>query len=673
MSFADAVNAKAIDIGKLAVEMTTAAGSGHPSTALSLCHLTTVLMYHQMRYDPKRPSDPGSDRFVLSEGHAVPIVYAACADLGVAISPQASRPGDIDAAKRMGGVADTQETHPDLRPMTRDDAMTLRAIDSAVDGHPHPQVGFPFFDAATGSLGQGLSVAAGIGFAARLDGADRIAYCIIGDGESREGQIWEACDFIVDHALTNVVAIFNCNSLAQSDYVSPQQSSEVLADKLAAYGFVVRIIDGHDPESIKKTFDELPVIRNGKRPLAIVAETVKGWGTPDEQGMGKHGKPVSKDKLQTITKELDETAADLGVEGYEFDGDLKIQSPPDRGEKFTVPGEGDIKAGDFMAAMEAAKYGDNVKKGKLAPRKAYGAALLALGAADDRIVGLDCDVKNSTYAELFAKKYQDRFAECRIAEQNMIGVAGGLSAAGKIPFCSTFAKFFVRAYDQIEMAIIGGANIKMTGSHAGVTLASDGPSQMSLTDAAFFRSLAHAGNFNGAPSCRYFFPADAVSCYRLTELMANLDGCCYQRTIREDLPTLYGPDETDFATGGHRVIREGSDLLFVSAGYMVHECLAAADAMGKGRAGVVDAYSFPMSKPEEIIALAEKSGGRIVTVEDNYSGGLDAEIGIALAKSGSGVKLTNLVVKHVPKSGRTPDDVLEYLDLGKKQIVAAVS
>src|SRR5271154_6230096 len=259
MSFKTEVHRKAIQIGKLSVEMTTSAGSGHPSTALSLTHLVTVLMYHQMRWDPKNPWDTGSDRLILSEGHAVPIIYAAYCDLGGMLG----------------------RTPAEGRPMTREDAMSLRAINSPIDGHPHPQVGFPFADAATGSLGQGLSVAAGLGAAAKMDKIDRNIYCIIGDGESREGQIWEAADFLVDHALTNVVPIFNCNELAQSDWVSPQQSYQGLAKKLEAFGFFVIVLDGHDPKDIKNGLDELHVIQNGQRPLAIVARTVKGWGAPD--------------------------------------------------------------------------------------------------------------------------------------------------------------------------------------------------------------------------------------------------------------------------------------------------------------------------------------------------------------------------------------------------------
>src|SRR5215218_3651846 len=334
MSFASAVHRKAIELGKLSVEMTTAAGSGHPSTALSLAHVVTVLMYHAMRWDPKDPWSRAADRLVLSEGHAVPIVYAAMADLGVMIG----------------------KTPADARPMTRDDATQLRAIDSPIDGHPNPGLGVPFFDAATGSLGQGLSVAAGLAAAAIMDagGPAKIAdarniYCLIGDGESREGQIWEAMDFIADHALTNCVPIFNCNELAQSDWVSAQQSAEVLAKKAEAFGFVTRIIDGHDPEQISKALSELHVVKNGHRPLAIVARTVKGWGAAAEQGTGKHGTPVKKDKLAALLAALDKTAADLGVADVKVNGELRIPAPP----AASTPPKTDPINIDLEAALES--------------------------------------------------------------------------------------------------------------------------------------------------------------------------------------------------------------------------------------------------------------------------------------------------------------------------------
>ena len=649
MSFEAAVNRKAIDIGKLAVEMTTSAGSGHPSTSLSLAHLITVLMYHQMRWDPKDPWNPASDRLVLSEGHAVPIVYAAYADLGGAIG----------------------KSKAEARPMTRQDAMDLRAIQSPIDGHPNPALGFPFFDAATGSLGQGLSVGAGLAAAAKMEKIDRNVYVIIGDGESREGQIWEAADFIVDHALTNCIPIFNANELAQSDWVSPQQSYQGLADKLLAFGFIVRVVDGHDPRDISNALSELHVIQNGQRPLAIVARTVKGWGAAAEQGMGKHGTPVKKDKLNEVLGELDRTAKDLGVSDYKLNGELKIApitaKPPARESK-------PIRIKPFAEGLATVGLDKDLNAGKgIAPRKAYGAALVALGEADKRIVGLDADVKNSTHAEWFAKRFPERYLECKIAEQNMVSAAVGVSAAGKIPFCSTFAKFVTRAYDQVEMGIISGANIKITGSHAGVTLAADGPSQMSLPDVAFFRSFCHARDYNGRPACNYFFPADAVSCYKITELMANLVGCCYQRTLRADTKLLYKAEE-QFEVGGYKVLREGKDACFVSAGYMVHECLKAADELAKSgrKVAVIDAYSLPL-KTQGILEIAARSGGQIITVEDNYTGGLDAEIATAITDAGDEIRLKRLYVAQLPKSGREPDDVLNYLNLGTKQILSAVS
>src|SRR3954463_10360825 len=333
MSFASAANRKAIELGRLSLEMTTAAGSGHPSTALSLTHLIAVLMYHQMRWDPKDPWNPNSDRLVLSEGHAVPIIYAALADLGATITPIGK------SHDRSAG-----------RPMTRQDALDLREIDSPIDGHPHPQAGFHFFDAATGSLGQGLSVAAGLGAAARMDGLDKNIYCIIGDGEAREGQIWEAADFIADHALTNVVPIFNCNELAQSDWVSPQQSYQGLAEKCEAFGFIVRVIDGHDPLEIGKALNELHVVQNGKRPLAVIARTVKGWGAAAEQGMGKHGTPVKKDKMAEVIGQLDQTARDLGVADYKLDGELKI-TPPSTPTASAVGQPKQIKAAPFEEGL----------------------------------------------------------------------------------------------------------------------------------------------------------------------------------------------------------------------------------------------------------------------------------------------------------------------------------
>ncbi|MGD1277714.1 MAG: transketolase [Tepidisphaeraceae bacterium] len=651
MSFEAAVNSKAVEISKLSVEMTTAAGSGHASSAMSLAHLVTVLMYHHMRWDPKDPWNPASDRLVLSEGHAVPIIYAAYADLGGMIIPLGK---GREAA----------------RPMTTADALTLRAIDSSIDGHPNPKIGFPFFDAATGSLGQGLSVAAGLAAAAKMDKVDRNIYCLMGDGEAREGQIWEAADFLVDRALTNVVPIFNCNELAQSDYVSPQQSYQGIADKLHAYGFIVRVIDGHNPRQIADALGELHVVQNGQRPLAIVARTVKGWGAAAEQGMGKHGVSVKKDKLNEVLGQLDQTAKDLGVADFKFSGELR--HPPITAK--AAPRENKpIKIKPFADGLAAVGLDKDLSAGKpIASRKAYGAALVALGEADKRVIALDADVKNSTHAQWFASKFPAQYLECKIAEQNMVSVAAGASAAGKIPFCSTFAKFFLRAYDQVEMAIISGANLKITGTHAGVTLAADGPSQMSLPDVAFFRAFCHVAGANGQPAVRYFFTSDAVSCYKITELMANIDGACYQRALRADTKLLYKPEET-FEVGGYKVLREGKDVVLVAAGYMVLECLKAADELAKSgkKATVIDAYGLPL-KDNGILDIAARSGGRIVSVEDNYAGGLESELAAQIAAAGAKLTLKALYVKQIPKSGREPQELLDYLHVGSKAILAAI-
>jgi transketolase len=313
MSFESSVHAKAIELTRLNVEITTAAGSGHPTSGASLAHITTILLYSHMRHDPAHPGHPGADRLVLSEGHAVPILYAAAADLGI-----------------MAQYGDQ------FRPTTREDVLQLRAIDSPIDGHPNPEEGFPFFDAATGSLGQGLSVAAGIAEAARLDGLDKRVFCVIGDGESREGQIWEAAEHIADRKLAAVCPIFNCNKYAQSDAVSPLQSAEVTAAKLKAIGFTVSSIDGHNPAQVQAAFDAHARNQAGDgKPFAIVATTIKGWGAAAMQQGNQHGSAMKADKVEHIMAELTATSGHLGAAWVP--GDLRLApitnpapTPPNR-------------------------------------------------------------------------------------------------------------------------------------------------------------------------------------------------------------------------------------------------------------------------------------------------------------------------------------------------------
>jgi transketolase len=645
MSFEAAIHAQTIELDKVCLDMTVAAGSGHPSTALSLGHLVTVLMFHTMRWSPDHPDYATSDRLVLSEGHGVPIVYAAACKLGVAVGKDPS----------------------ERRELTMADVKKFRDWHSELDGHPNPMEGFPFFDAATGSLGQGLSVAAGLAAAARLDGLDKVIYCIIGDGESREGQVSEALDFIVDHKLNSVLPIFNCNNYGQTDRVSNQQSAEVLAKKLEAAGFTVKTIDGHEPKQIKAAFDAfLAQAKKDGPPMAVVAKTVKGWGSPTIQGGGWHGKPPTADQLKKCMSELDQQRVALTSTLTSTDS-FEIKPPG------TAPTP-DWSSGDLPTFTEAMKSFDMesvVHSGRLATRKAYGVALRALGHANKRVVVLDADVSNSTFAEMFSKDkaLAERFLECKIAEQNMISVAAGLSAGGKIPFCSTFAKFFNRGYDQIEMAINSGANLKLVGSHAGITLAADGPSQMSLPDVSWFRSWSTIKDHRGNPGCYVLQPADAYAAYALTGVMAEYEGACYMRTLRAETEFLYN-DDVVFNLGGFEVLHQGRDVVLCAAGYMVHEANKAIDLLDKAgvAATLVDLYSLPFDT-DKLLDLISANNGYVISLEDNYGGGIGSAIADALTESGDAFTLHQMHVRRIPKSAKTPEEMLQMTGLTAADIV----
>jgi transketolase len=636
MSFEAAVHAKALQLNHQVLDMCAAAGSGHPTSAMSLGHIVTALMYHTLRWLPDHPNYPTSDRLVLSAGHAVPIVYAAYADLGGKIGK-----GD------------------DLRQMTLDDLDTLRAGDSMLDGHPNPVEGFPFFDAATGSLGQGLSVAAGLGLAARADDIDKRVFCILGDGEAREGQVWEAIDFIVDYNLTNVLPIFNCNGYGQADKVSEQQSADRLVKKLEAAGFMVGIVDGHDPAAIKAALDYFIERIDGDQPMAIVASTVKGWGAPSLQGGGWHGKPPVGDKLAQAHEELNATG--VGLTSALAGDELRIYPPAEYAgsepKRSATP--------SFEEAMKKYDFGMTLKAGKFATRKAYGLALRVLGHSDERVFALDGDVSNSTFAEWFAndRDLKDRFVECKIAEQNMISAGVGLAAAGKLPFCSSFGKFITRAYDQIEMAVISGANLKIVGSHTGISLAADGPSQMALPDVSWFRSISTAKDHRGNPACYLLQPADAYAAYTLTMRMAEHEGVCYMRTHRPDVEFIYNA-ETEFELGDFEVLTEGRDLLIITAGYMVHECNKALDSLDKMGidASLIDLYSIPFDA-DGVLDLANANNGYILTVEDNFGGGIGSAIADACTESGDSFTLEQMYVRRIPKSARTEEEILKQCGL----------
>jgi transketolase len=608
---------------------------------MGIGHLVTVLLFHTMRWSPDYPDYPTSDRLVLSEGHAVPAVYAALAKLGVMYGK------DPNARRKL----------------TVDDLKNLRSMNSELDGHPNPMEGMPFFDSATGSLGQGLSVAAGLAEGAKLDGLDKKIYCIIGDGECREGQITEALDYIIDHKLHTVLPIFNCNEYGQSDRVSGQQSAERMAARLTAMGFEVKDIDGHNPNQIKSAFD---AFAKTTKPMAMIARTVKGWGAESMQGASWHGKPASGDALKKALAELDQKRMELTSSLGQGDA-FTIEPPPD----MNTP---DLAVGDMPSLPEAMKAMDMeslYQSGVIATRRAYGIALRALGKVNKKVVALDADVSNSTFSDMFKKDTASsaRFFECKIAEQNMVGVATGLSAAGKVPFCSTFAKFFNRAYDQIEMAIYSGANLKLVGSHAGITLGSDGPSQMSMPDIAWFRAFATMKDHRGNPGCYILQPSDAFAAYALVGVMAEYEGCCYMRTLRADTEFLYSEKDV-FNLGGFQTLAEGKDLVIAASGYMVHEANKALDLLDKAgiSATLLDMYSLPFDA-DGVLDLINQAGGNVLTLEDNFGGGLGSAIADALTESGDAFKHKQMFVKRIPKSAKTPDEMLKMCGLTATDVV----
>ncbi len=647
MSFEAAVHAQAIELDGLCLKMCAQAGSGHPTSSMSLGHIVTVLFFHTMRYAPEVPDYPTSDRLVLSEGHAVPIVYAAAAKVGVHVGK--------DPANR--------------RPLTVDDLWTLRAWNSTLDGHPNPMEGFPLFDAATGSLGQGLSVAAGLGEAARLDGTDRRVFCIVGDGEAREGQIAEAMDYIAENKLTNVCTIFNCNEWGQAGRVSGQQSAQTLAAKAEACGFEAIMIDGHRPNEIQAALETF-VGRSGDadgKPVAIIAKTVKGWGAPSVQGGGWHGKPADGEQLERALEELAERRGELTTTLSAADS-FTISVPTE-----ATPPSGAMP-GDLPTLSEAMRSRDMMtvlQGGKLATRKAYGIALQEVCRANPDAVALDGDVSNSTFSKHVADDpaLSKRFFECKIAEQNMFSMAAGLSAAGKVPFVSTFAKFVTRAYDQIEMAINSGANLKIVGSHAGISLAADGPSQMSLPDVAWFGSWATMRDHRGNPGCYVLQPADAYAAYALTGVMADYEGACYMRTLRPEVEFLYSEEDV-FNLGGFQQLAEGRDLVLIASGYMVHEAnkaLGGLDDAGVS-AGLVDLYSLPFDE-DKLLDVIAQAGGRAVVLEDNYGGGFGGAVADAASGSGDGFEVVQMHVRRIPKSARTPEEMMRMCGLDHESVV----
>ena len=593
------------------VRATSAAGSGHPSSCCSAADLVAALFFGHMRFDPRRPEDDDNDRFVLSKGHAAPLLYAAWAEAGF---------------------------------VAADELLRLRRIDCDLEGHPTPRL--PLVDVATGSLGQGICAAVGIALNARRIGSAYRTYVLIGDGETAEGSVWEAAQVADRHRLDNLCAITDVNGYGQSRATQWGHDMEAYRERWRAFGWHAVVIDGHDVGAILAALEEAAATDG--QPTMILARTVKGRDVSAMEGKdGWHGKPIP-------------AGAALDAALRELDGRLVPGAPP-----LVVPPPPRRTARPTVEIAPAPPAPPNYAPGSaVATRTAYGEALAALAAADPRVVALDADVSNSTFSQTFERAHAERFFETYIAEQAMIGAAMGLASRGAIPFPSTFAAFLTRASDFIRMAGIGRMNIKIAGSHAGVSIGEDGPSQMALEDLAMMRAV---------PGCTVLYPCDGVSTERLVAAAARHEGMVYIRTTRPKTPVIYTASD-EFVIGGSRVVRESADdaATVVAAGVTLFEALRAHDELAaEGIAvRVVDAYSVQPIDRGTLRDAARATGGRVLTVEDHYAaGGLGDAVSEALA--GDGIAVERLAVREIPRSGRS-EELLERHGISASRIVRAV-
>ncbi|MEV1069832.1 transketolase [Streptomyces sp. NPDC050263] len=587
------------------VRASAAAGSGHPTSSMSAADLMAVLLAHHLRYDFDRPAHPGNDRFVLSKGHASPLLYSAY--------------------KAAGAVDDAE-------------LLSFRTLGSRLEGHPTPRR-LPWVETATGSLGQGLPVGVGIALAGkRLDRTGYRVWVLCGDSELAEGSVWEAAEHAGHEHLDNLVAIVDVNRLGQRGPTRHGHDLDAYARRFQAFGWHTVEIDGHDVRAIDRAYGE--ALSTKGQPTAILARTLKGKGVASVQDReGLHGKPLP---------DADEAIEELG--GVR-DLRVRVHGPAEARVLHSVR-TGRLDLPRWQMGEEAAT------------RDAYGQALAALGAAREDVVALDGEVSDSTRAEVFAKEHPDRFFECYIAEQQLVAAAVGLATRGWVPYASTFAAFLTRAYDFVRMASIGGAGINLVGSHAGVAIGQDGPSQMGLEDLAMFRAV-HGSTV--------LYPCDPNQTARLVTAMAGLDGVRYLRTSRGGGPVLYGPDE-EFPVGGSKVLRSsGRDrLTIVAAGVTVHEALKAAEALdGQGIAvRVVDLYSV---KPVDRATLrrAAEETGCLLTVEDHHEqGGLGDAVLDAFLDGRPLPRLVRLAVRTMPGSA-TPAEQLHAAGLDAASIAAS--
>ncbi|XP_075431013.1 transketolase [Ascaphus truei] len=590
------------------IKATTAAGSGHPTSCCSAAEVMAVLFFQTMKYKPQDPRNPNNDRFVISKGHAAPILYAVWAEAGF---------------------------------LKESELLNLRKLDSILEGHPVPKQ--EFVDVATGSLGQGLGAACGMAYTGKFfDKASYRVYCLLGDGEASEGSVWEAMAFAGFYKLDNLVAIFDVNRLGQSDPAPLQHKVDIYQKRCEAFGWHTVIVDGHSVEELCKAF--WPV---KNQPTAIIAKTYKGKGiTGVEDKENWHGKPLPKDMAEQTIKEIESKI-----------NNKKKMSPTLPEEDAPLVNIKNIK----MQSPPNFKLGE-----KIATRKAYGLALAKLGHASDRVIALDGDTKNSTFADIFKKEHPERYIECYIAEQNMVSVAVGCATRDRtVAFASAFATFFTRAFDQIRMAAISESNINLVGSHCGVSIGEDGPSQMGLEDLCMFRAV---------PTATVFYPSDAVSTEKAVEIAANTKGICFIRTSRPENAVIYKGSE-EFKIGQAKVVTQSKDdqVTVIGAGVTLHEALAAAEQLKKDKIyiRIIDLFTIKPLDCKTILENARATKSRILTVEDHYHEGGIGEAVAAAVVGEPGITLKSLAVSHVPRSG-TPAQLLKMFGIDKDSIVEAV-
>ncbi len=592
----------------LILASTTEAGSGHPTSSLSATDLMTTLLFGGIfRFDVDNPEHQNNDRLIFSKGHASPLFYSLWTAAGK---------------------------------LEERELMSLRKFGSPLEGHP--TVAFPYVEAATGSLGQGLSIGLGMALNARyIDKLPYRTYVLLGDSEMSEGSQWESLQIASHYKLDNLIGILDVNRLGQRGETMYGHDLDAYKKRIFSFGWETILIDGHSFDDILDAYKRACQVSD--KPVMIIAKTIKGKGVSFlEDKNGWHGRALKKEEFKEALKEL---------------------GPVDESIRGVIPRPKDLKPSEQMP-QEAQEISYRMDK-PVATRKAYGNALVRIFPQFPGMVVLDAEVSNSTFSEIFREKYPERFFEMYIAEQNMVGTALGLSCRGKIPFISTFAAFFTRAFDQIRMSQYSGAraNIKFAGSHAGVSIGEDGPSQMGLEDIAMFRTVLNSV---------VLYPSDAVSTEKLVEEAAKYVGIVYMRTTRKDTPILYDVKE-DFVIGGSKVLRRSDKdiVTVIAAGVTLHEALAAYDELQREQIPirVIDLYSI---KPvdEGTLHEAAKATKALITVEDHFlEGGIGEAVRSALAEHATPVY--SLAVRKMPKSGK-PEELLDYEEISKKAIIRKV-